>query len=93
MPENSNLTNDDPETFTAGHDDIVESGTLFEEAIHQLHTLQNNMIAVLVKQVAAEFKGKSDSYKKERYKIFVGHKLCDTVKSYDITASHYCHYS
>lgn len=48
------------------HDDFDDCGTLFEEAIKQLKTLQNNMIAVLVKHVAAEFKMKSESYKKER---------------------------
>jgi hypothetical protein len=53
--------------LNADHYDMNESGTLFEEAINQLRTLQTNMIAVLVRHVAAEFKAKSDSYKKERY--------------------------
>ena len=57
--ESKNLSN--PE-----NPDIDESRSLFEEAIQQFHTLQNNMIATLVKHVASEFKMKSDSYKRER---------------------------
>ncbi|CAB4002313.1 RAD50-interacting 1-like, partial [Paramuricea clavata] len=58
-----NSTTDEPNIRNI--DDFGENGTLFEEAIQQLRTLQNNMMAVLVKHVAVEFKMKSDSYKKE----------------------------
>ena len=65
-PESANSTKDESDILNIDHYDIDESGTMFEEAIHQLRTLQNKMITVLVKYVAAEFKNKSDSYKKER---------------------------
>lgn len=48
------------------NDDIDEDGTLFEEAIRQLDALKSSMVATLVKHIAADFKLKSDSYKKER---------------------------
>jgi hypothetical protein len=59
-----NSTTDEPNIPNI--DDFGASGTLFEEANHQLRTVQNNMMAVLVKHVAVEFKMKSASYKKER---------------------------
>lgn len=49
------------------HDgDFDEGGTLFDGAIEQLKTLQNNMLNVLVKHVGNEFKMKSELYKNER---------------------------
>ena len=65
-PESANNTKDESDALNIDHYDIDESGTMFEEAISQLRTLQNNMITVLVKYVAAQFITKSDSYKKER---------------------------
>jgi hypothetical protein len=62
----SEITSENATTDEPNIDDFGENGTLFEEAIHQLRTLRNNMLAVLVKHVAVEFKMKSDSYKKER---------------------------
>ena len=71
-PDDSNTLKDELSHLMASddHDDYIDgSGTLFEEAIQQLKTLQNNMIVVLVKHVASGFKMKSEPYKKERYNV------------------------
>ena len=49
-----------------GYGDIDGSGTLFEDAIQQLKTLQDKMIVALVKHIASGFKMRSERYKKER---------------------------